>query len=88
MALLKDKPFDQAVCVLDTAPAMSATSAARGRPRNGCFVNGRQRRKTATRPEPRQACLDALKSVGETEDACQAFRAAARACWRSQGSMS
>ncbi|WP_394886149.1 DUF982 domain-containing protein (plasmid) [Mesorhizobium sp. AaZ16] len=61
---------------MDAAPARSATSAASGRPRNGCFTNGR-RRSTQTVRAARKACLVVLEGQRKAAAARQAFREAA-----------
>ena len=60
---------------MDTAPVRSATSAAPGKPPNGCSMNVPRVQSKGTKARvARQACLEALEGGGETVDARQAFR--------------
>lgn len=79
MATLDDKPFDQGVCVHglragDVCNISSAREAAEWLVQEWPAETIDSDKARAAR----QACLAALEGVGETEDARQVFRAAAK----------
>jgi hypothetical protein len=78
MALPKDKPFDQAVCVHGRlAGDVRNISSAREAVEWLLYEWPEAMIDSVKARVARQACLNALEGAGETADARQAFRAAA-----------
>ncbi|NGO51590.1 DUF982 domain-containing protein [Allomesorhizobium camelthorni] len=78
MATVKDKPFDRAVCVHGVrAGQVQNIGSAREAAEWLLYEWPEATRDGLKARAARQACLNALKGIGESDDARQAFREAA-----------